>query len=150
MSDKFIPLTENFWVSPQIDKNDIAEAAEAGVKLIINNRPDGEMLGQPKSNELEAAAKAAGMAYAYIPVSGGLRPDQLAAFSEATSKTKGLTLAFCRSGTRSTMLRSYASALAGMSAHQLVAEAAAAGYDISQHLPMLQSLNDAAQSPRPE
>ena len=140
MPEKFIPLAEDFLVSPQISEKDLAEAAAAGVTLIINNRPDGEMIGQPKNADLEAAAKALGLKYVFIPVDGrGVGPDQLAAFDAAMGEGPEKTLAFCRTGTRSTLVRSYAAAKAGRPVDEIIAEAAAAGYDIRAHEPALSS-----------
>lgn len=143
MNSKFNRVNDDFWVAGQLAPQDIADAAADGFTLIINNRPDGEAPGQPTSAEIEAAAKEAGLSYAFIPVSGGLAPEQLDAFDAAVSKAGGKTLAFCRSGMRSTVLRSYAAARAGHSSATLVGEAAAAGYDISGHEAGLSALASA-------
>jgi uncharacterized protein (TIGR01244 family) len=43
--------------------------ADAGFKTVINNRPDFEGgPAQPTSAQMEAAAKAAGLSYAFLPV----------------------------------------------------------------------------------
>lgn len=132
MRHSFKPLAEGFFVSPQIAPADVETVKEAGVTLIINNRPDGEEPGQPTSAEIEAAAKAAGIAYVEIPVSGmNISPAHLDAFDAAVNGTEGPVLAFCRSGTRSTVLRSFARARAGDSADQIINEAAEAGYNIA-------------------
>ncbi len=36
------PVTDQFFVSPQITADDIADAAAQGIRSVINNRPDGE------------------------------------------------------------------------------------------------------------
>lgn len=143
MSGKFIKLADDFWAAPQLSPADMKDAAAEGFRLIVNNRPDGEMFGQPKSAEIEAAAKAAGLSYIHIPVSGGLSMDQLAAFNDAAEMAGGKVLGFCRSGLRSAVLRSYAAALSGRAPEELVSEAAAAGYDISGHRPALEALSKA-------
>ena len=61
-------LTQHFLVAPQIDAEDIQELAEAGIRGLINNRPDGEAAGQPTSASLAAAASRAGMTYRHLPV----------------------------------------------------------------------------------
>jgi uncharacterized protein (TIGR01244 family) len=52
--------------------------------------------------EIERAALAAGLRYRHIPIAGGIGPDQVEAMAAALSE--GKLLAFCRSGTRSTIL----------------------------------------------
>ena len=59
----FSALDAAFLVSPQIQPGDVAAAAAMGVTTIVNNRPDGEEPGQPAGAEIEAAARAAGLAY---------------------------------------------------------------------------------------
>ena len=141
MTDQFTPLHANFSVSPQVTAADLAAAAREGYTLIVNNRPDGEMIGQPKSADLEAAAKDAGLAYVHIPVDGrGISMGHISALKKALDEAGGKTLAFCRSGTRSTILESYRGAAEGRGADELIAEAAAAGYDISSHRPALDAL----------
>lgn len=51
--------------------------------------------------------------------------------AEAVGGTKGPVFAFCRSGTRSTLLWSLAQASRGRDPDQIAASAAAAGYDIA-------------------
>ena len=52
MTGKFIRLTDSFHVSPQITREDIDIAAQMGVTLIINNRPDGEETGPARLSRL--------------------------------------------------------------------------------------------------
>ncbi len=74
MPNRFIPVADDFFASPQISLADIEEAARIGVTLIINNRPDGEEPGQIAGAEIEAAARAAGLDYVAFPV--GAAGDQ--------------------------------------------------------------------------
>ncbi|MEO7178269.1 MAG: TIGR01244 family sulfur transferase, partial [Allosphingosinicella sp.] len=83
----------------QLTVGDVDEAAGQGVRLIVNNRPDGEEPGQPSSAQIEAAARAAGLDYRHIPIAGGFPPEQVEAM--ARSLEQGPVLAFCRTGTRS-------------------------------------------------
>jgi uncharacterized protein (TIGR01244 family) len=115
----------------QITPGDLSALAAAGVKIVVNNRPDGEEEGQPRSAEIEAAARAAGIGYRHIPVAGGFNGDDVLAMADALdSAGEGRLLAFCRSGTRSTFLWALARAERGASAEDIVAAAAAAGYDL--------------------
>lgn len=133
---EFRRVTDQLSVSPQIAISDLATAAAQGFKLVINNRPDGEEPGQPTSAEMEAAAKAAGLAYAHIPVRGGPTPDQVEAERLLLEDAPGPVLAFCRSGTRSIVTWSIGQALAGTrTREELVGLGEIAGYDLSGVLP---------------
>lgn len=103
--------------------------------LIVNNRPDGEEPDQPLSAEIEAAARSAGLAYRHVPVAAGFPPAAVEAMRAALDE--GPILAFCRSGTRSTCLWALARAASGADPATLLAQAAAAGYDLRPLLPAL-------------
>jgi len=131
MSD-FRRVTDDFSTAPQISVADVAEAARLGFTTIINNRPDGEDPAQPASAEIEAAAKAAGLAYAHVPVRGGPGPAEVEAVREIVDAAEGPVLAFCRSGTRSITTWSIGQAQSGaMSRGELVSLGRQAGYDLS-------------------
>src|SRR3546814_12882681 len=99
-------LTDDIFVAPQISVADVEEAKALGVKLVINNRPDHESPDQPEGNEIEEAARAAGMAYAAIPVThAGFSAWQLDAMEKALEDAEGKSLPFFRPGTRSALLR---------------------------------------------
>ena len=122
----------------QIMPEQMTELAAAGVRRVVNNRPDGEEPGQPSGPEVEAAARAAGLDYLHLPVVGGFTEDAVERMAEATD-TPGVTLAFCKSGTRSTLLWALARAQAGDDPQELDAKAAAAGYDLGPVRRFLQS-----------
>ena len=124
-------VTPEFAVAPQLGPRDMAEAARRGFRLVINNRPDEEVPGQPSSAEMEQAARAAGLDYSHIPVRGGPTPEQVAAVRAAAEAAGGPTLAFCRSGTRSIVTLSLGQAEAGRSRGELTQLGRDAGYDLS-------------------
>jgi uncharacterized protein (TIGR01244 family) len=131
MSD-FRKVTDVFSVAPQIALSDVAKAKADGFVLLINNRPDGETPDQPTSDEMESAAKAAGLAYVHIPVRGGPTPEQVEIERQILAETDGPVLAYCRSGTRSIVTWSIGEALAGSRSRQdLIELGANAGYDLS-------------------
>jgi len=126
----FRQLTPAVAVSPQIEVADVATAAAQGFVCIVNNRPDGEVPGQPAGETIRAAAEAAGLRYVAIPVDArGFAAPMVAAMADALAA--GKTLAYCRSGTRSTNLWSLASASQGGSIVQITNAAVAAGCDVS-------------------
>lgn len=93
-------------VAPQLEPAAMAAAAQAGFRSIVNNRPDFEGgPTQPTSAAIEAAARAAGLEYVYLPVAGGYQsPQEIARFAELLQTLPRPILAFCRSGARSTRL----------------------------------------------
>ncbi|MDQ5896462.1 MAG: hypothetical protein QG612_548 [Pseudomonadota bacterium] len=99
-------VAEDFCVAPQLSPAAMAEAAAAGFRSIVNNRPDFEHgPDQPTSAEIEAAAQAAGLQYVHLPVAGGYQsPQEIARFAELLATLPRPILAFCRSGARATRL----------------------------------------------
>jgi len=128
---EFRRVTDELSVSPQITLDDLPRAAALGFRSVINNRPDGEDPAQPSSDVVAAAAKAAGLAYAYIPVRGGPTPAQVAAEQEVLAELPGPVLAYCRSGTRAIITWSLGEAAAGADRAELIRLGQAAGYDLS-------------------
>lgn len=141
----FIPLADNIDVSPQISLDQVAAAKAQGVTMIINNRPDGEDPSAPQGTDIAAAAAAAGIDYVAIPIThAGFSAPQVDAMIAALDKAEasgGKVLAYCRSGTRSTLLWSLARAKQGQSPADLSKLAANAGYDLSPVRPMLDALS---------
>lgn len=125
------PVRKGFAVTAQFAPEEMAKVAKAGYVAVICNRPDGEDADQPSIAAMRAAAEAAGIAYHHIPVSGGaFPPAAIAAFGAVRKGTTGPVLAHCRTGTRSITLEALANPL-GLSATERLADAAAAGYDLS-------------------
>lgn len=106
MSLPLTPIASDVCVAPQLVPEAMAEAARAGFRSVVNNRPDFEGgPDQPTSAQMEAAATAAGLVYRYLPVEGAYQsPEQIAAFGALMAELPRPVLAFCRSGARSTRL----------------------------------------------
>lgn len=99
------PLSPEFAVSPQIAPEDLAAVAEAGFQSVMCNRPDGEEWGQPDFAAISAAAEAAGLEVRWIPiVSGRVGGAEVQAFEAAMKELPAPVLAYCRTGTRCTMM----------------------------------------------
>lgn len=124
-------LDEKTLVNGQISPDDIAELKALGVTLIVNNRPDGEDVGQPHSEDIEAAAKAAGIDYRHVPIARGMGPSDIEAMREAMhSVGDGKMFAFCRSGNRSTLAWAVAKSEDGVPREDLNRMANDAGFDL--------------------
>ena len=98
-------LTETVAVSGQIRPDVVPQIAEAGYKVLINNRPDGEEPGQPSNADIAVAAEQAGLEYHHLPVTAmdfpGSGIEQMADFFDDEQRP---VFAFCRTGTRCTNL----------------------------------------------
>jgi sulfide:quinone oxidoreductase len=146
----FKALTPSLSVSPQLTEADVAEAARNGFRAIIDNRPDGEEPGQPTAAEMKAMATAHGLGFAHVPTVGGKISDEdVALMAHALADLEGPVLAYCRTGTRSTMLWALTQAGA-QPADGLIATGAEAGYDISTLRPRLETRITAPTAARPE
>lgn len=124
-------ITEDYAVSPQISPDDIPEIKAAGFRSIMCNRPDGEDYGQPEFDAVAEAARAEGIEVRCVPiVSGMVTPQAAQDFAAALEGMPKPMLAYCRSGTRCTMLWSIAS-YGKLSGDEIVSAARDAGYDMS-------------------
>lgn len=99
-------------VAPQLEPPAMAELAAMGFKSVVNNRPDFEEgPDQPTDAQMKAAAEAAGLAYAYLPVQPAYQsPQEISRMAELLAALPRPMVAFCRSGTRSGKLYQAASA----------------------------------------
>jgi sulfide:quinone oxidoreductase len=142
-------LTATLTVAPQIGVADVPGLAAAGFRAVINNRPDGESPGQPTNAAVEAAVRAHGLAYRFAPVvSGQISDADVAAFADAVRELPVPILAFCRSGTRCTVLWALAEA-AQRTPEEIIAIAARAGYDLAALKPRLLASRGARALARP-
>ncbi|WCT73293.1 TIGR01244 family sulfur transferase [Sphingomonas naphthae] len=127
----FRRLDDAISVYGQLLPADVAEAKAQGFTTLVNNRPDGEEAGQPEGGTIREAAEAAGLDYHAIPIGhGGFSEASVAAMAQVLGEAEGPVLAFCRSGTRSTLLWALARSTMGDSGADLAEKAAGAGYDL--------------------
>jgi sulfide:quinone oxidoreductase len=145
---EIVKLDETVFVAGQITPEDIDDIAGRGIKLIVNNRPDGEdPAGQPLAEELEAAARKHGIAFENLQFTAStLTPHHAARLAEILKTGDKPMLAFCRTGTRSTTLWAASSVAVGMPLTEAIEKAAQAGYDLRQSAPMIEHLAEAAKS----
>ncbi len=97
-------ITPGFAVTGQIAAEDLPVIAEAGFRLLICTRPDGEEASQPGFAGLASEAARLGMDAHQIPVSGAPTPDQVARMQALLAAADGPVLGWCRSGARAELL----------------------------------------------
>lgn len=134
------PITPDFSAAPQITVAEVAEVARRGFRTLVCNRPDGEEPGQPDFAEIEKAAREAGIAVHYMPISNaaGLTATKVDAMADLLATADRPVLAYCRSGTRSTLAWGMAMA-AKDDPETLIRAAAAAGYDLAPLRPAMEA-----------
>ena len=127
----FRQLDDKTLVSGQIGPEEVAGLKQAGVTMIVNNRPDGEDPGQPLAAEIEAAAREAGIAYRFVPIRRGPGPADVEEMQDVMRQSgDGKLLAFCRSGTRSTFAWALARREEGADREDIERRAAEAGVNL--------------------
>lgn len=124
-------LSPDLSVAPQISPEDVSAIAAEGFRTVINNRPNGESPEQPDGDTIAQASQSAGLDYRFQPViSGGFTLKDVEEFGQLLEQAEKPALAFCRTGTRCTML--WALSQAGkMNTDEIIEAAANAGYDLS-------------------
>ena len=124
-------IDDDISVAPQIVVGDLTAIAEAGFKTVICNRPDGESEDQQAYAEIEIAAQAAGISIIFQPVQSGTVTDEDGVeFGKLLDNASKPVLAYCRTGTRCTILWCL-SRLGKLPVAEIVNKASAAGFDMS-------------------
>jgi uncharacterized protein (TIGR01244 family) len=125
-------LAPGLSAAGKLDRDDIEALAAAGVRAIVNNRPDDEDPGQVPAAEARRLAESHGIAYHHIPVTAAsLTRADVDAFAKVLASAPQPIVVHCRSGTRSTLLWSLTRMDEGADPAGLVAQAARNGIDIA-------------------
>ncbi|MFL4471567.1 TIGR01244 family sulfur transferase [Tateyamaria armeniaca] len=136
-------ITPNYFAAPQLDPADMGDIKAAGITTVICNRPDAEVPPAFQADSIEAAARAAGLNFVRLPLTHQtMTPPNVAAQMEHLKSSDGPVLAYCASGTRSTVI--WCLGQAGEMATDDILEAArAAGYDLGNMRPTLDAIANA-------
>jgi uncharacterized protein (TIGR01244 family) len=132
MVPELISLMPGLEVTGRLDRSDLEALARAGVRTIVNNRPDGEDPGQLDAADARRIAEALGLDYHHIPITvQSLSRADVEAFAAVLREAPAPIVAHCRSGTRSTLLWALARLREGADPLTLIAAAAGRGIDIA-------------------
>ncbi|MGB5628111.1 MAG: TIGR01244 family sulfur transferase [Woeseiaceae bacterium] len=102
---RVLELAPQVYVCGQVFETDLKLIAKQNVRSIVNNRPDGETPGQPKSADLAKAAEELGMTFVHFPVeSRSISKEAAEAFARVCSELERPLLIFSASGVRSTKI----------------------------------------------
>lgn len=133
-------ITPRYSVSPQISAEDLPAIAAAGYKTVICNRPDEEVPPSHQAEAIRAAAEAAGLRFEVLPLTHqNMTPENVALQRELYEGGEGPVLAYCASGTRSSVVWALSQA-SDMSADDILEKTSAAGYQLDGLRPALDSL----------
>lgn len=133
-------ITPTYFVSPQIDATDIADVAAAGITTVICNRPDAEVPPAYQADAIEAAALASGLAFVRLPLTHQtMNSENVGRHAQTIADSDGPVLAYCASGTRSTIV--WALGQAGkMDVDDVLGAARSGGYDLDNLRPTLDAM----------
>lgn len=139
-------ISDDYFVSPQISPADLPGIARAGIVQIICNRPDAEVTADLHATQMAEAAEAAGISFVAIPLTHQtMTPENIARHDAVARAASGPVLAYCASGTRSTI--AWALGQAGrIPVDDLLAAAQRGGYDLEGLRPALAAAAQAAKS----
>ena len=117
-------LSEKLYISPQISPADATEAAKLSIRSVICNRPDGEEPGQTTAQQAATWLADAGIqSFHHQPVvAPQAGADDAQQFSAQLEAADGAVLAYCRTGTRSSLLWAISQVQAGRNAAEVMAE----------------------------
>jgi sulfide:quinone oxidoreductase len=132
MPAKRIRLAPGFEVTGNLDRADLEALAAAGVRTIVNNRPDGEDPGQLDAAAARPIAAALGLQYHHMPITArSLSRADVDAFAAVLRTAPVPIVAHCRTGTRSALLWALTRLREGADPFTLIASAAGHGIDIA-------------------
>ncbi len=133
-------ITDRYHVSPQISPEDAAAIKQAGYTLVIDNRPDGEVPPDFQADAMRTAMESAGLRFEVLPLTHQtMNADNIMRQGELIEGTEGKVLAYCASGTRSTVVWALGKA-SDLGADTVLEAAAQAGYNLEGLRPTLRAL----------
>lgn len=128
-------INDELSVSGQLTITDLQKLQEQGVKSIICNRPDNEEVGQATFSDIAKSARELGFEVKFQPViSGHLSHKDAVEFGEIVDELPKPIHAYCRSGTRCTILWALSELSQGKNRSSVLQQAANAGYDLSKSI----------------
>lgn len=133
-------ITDTYFVAPQIEPDALTQLAAEGFVAVICNRPDEEVPPGLQAKAIETAARAAGLEFHVLALTHQtLNPENVQTHRTLVDNANGKILAYCASGTRSTI--AWALGQAGiMSTDDIIAAAHSAGYQLDNMRPTLDAI----------
>jgi uncharacterized protein (TIGR01244 family) len=133
-------ITPRYFVAPQISVEDVSQLPALGFTCLICNRPDVEIPPSHQAAAMQAAAEAAGLTFVINPLTHDtMTEDRLSVQRQALEGSEGKVLAYCASGTRSTVAWVLGHA-DSVSADELLMAATQGGYQLEALRPRIDAI----------
>ena len=124
-------ITPRYFVSPQISVEDVPAIAAAGIKTVICNRPDSEIGAAQHAAAIESAVREAGMTFVLNSFDNRtMTADHMTLQRDTLNDSADPVLAYCRTGTRSTVVWALGQA-GSMPVPDIIQAAETAGYQLA-------------------
>ena len=137
-------LSEDISVSTQIQPEDVQIISAAGYKTIVCHRPNDEKGDYAHFDTIVASANALGVKSVFQPViSGKITKSDGEKFKSIVDSHPQPIFAYCRTGTRSSILWSLAK-LNDLSYSAIINITQTAGYDIDEHIRAIEETQSSA------
>lgn len=134
-------ITPAYAVSPQITAEDVTAIAEAGFTLVICNRPDAEVTPDLYMDEIGTALAAAGIRFETLPLTQEtMTLDNAARHRALIESAEGPVLAYCRTGTRCSVVWALGQA-SDVAPDEILTQTGQAGYQLDHLRPILSNIH---------
>lgn len=127
-----LKLDEHLYISPQLTKADAEQIAQLGIKTVVCNRPDREEESQPEFAQIKQWLEQAGVTgFHHQPVvAPNIQTGDVEHFHALLENAGHPVLAYCRTGTRCSLLWGFRRAAEGMPVDEIIRRAQAAGVNL--------------------
>ncbi len=138
-----IKVSDNFYVSSQIDDSHVGYFKEQGFDLVVCNRPDDEEPEQTNFQLIQNLCNQVDIDFKNLPMVPGNLTSELITETKVIIDKNIKTLAYCRTGTRCINLWACANAIDG-DIEETIELANEAGYDLDHLRPLLKQINSSS------
>jgi len=97
-------ITPAFFVTAQIEVDDLENLKLEGFDSVVCNRPDNEEPDQPMAQDIKAECEKLGLKFLHIPMTAPIYEEANKAPLLELLKDSEKTLGFCRTGRRALVL----------------------------------------------
>ena len=136
-------VSDNYYVSSQINEEDLDSLKDQGFSLVVCNRPNGEEENQTDFELIQKRCVSIGLTFINLPmIPGDLQPELILETKKILDTNKK-TLAYCRTGTRCINLWACAHVFKEK-VDETIKMGTDAGYELDHLRPMLDAIRSSS------